>query len=177
MRHLFFSFIIILSFIPKMNAQNHKPTAIKKYGNITLYDSVAVAPQKNGNYKILYRVTKEIEKQGVNKELWHVARLFNLLKAYEVPDENIHIVAVISGKGFPAALTNQAHNNRYKKENPNLELIDELIKSGIEIHICGQTIAGNHLDYKKEINPKIKLTLSAMIDVVEYSKKGYVIFE
>lgn len=176
MKTLFFSFFILLNFTLQMNAQN-QPLAIKKYGNITLYDSVAVAPSKNETHKILYRVTQSIEKQGVNKELWHVARLFNLLKAYNVPTENIHIVVVISGKGYSTALNNKAHLNYFEKENPNLELIDELIKNNVEIHICGQTVAGNHLDYNKDINPKIKLTLSAMIDVVEYGKKGYVIFQ
>lgn len=175
MKVLFFSFFILLNFISQINAQN-QPLAIKKYGNITRYDSVAVIPSKNETYKILYRVTQSIEKQGVNKELWHVARLFNLLKAYNVPTENIHIVVVISGKGYSTALNNEAHLNYFKKENPNLELIDELIKNNIEIHICGQTIAGNHLDYKKDINPKIKLTLSAMIDIVEYNKRGYILF-
>lgn len=176
MKALFFTFFILLNFTLQMNAQN-QPLAIKKYGNITLYDSVAVAPSKNEAYKILYRVTQSIEKQGVNKELWHVARLFNLLKAYNISNKNIHIVVVISGKGYSTALNNKAHLNYFEKENPNIELIEELLKNDIEIHICGQTIAGNHLDYNKEINPKIKLTLSAMIDVVEYGKKGYVIFQ
>lgn len=170
-------FILILFFITNINAQNTKPLAIEKYGNITLYDSVAVKPSKNKTYKILYRVTSSVEKQGVNKELWHIARLFNLLKAYNIHDNNIHIVAVISGKGFPAVLTNKAHLKRYKKENPNLKLINELIKNNVELHICGQTIAGNNLDYKSDINKNIQLTLSAMIDVIEYSKKGYIIFQ
>lgn len=160
-----------------MNAQKKTSLAIKKYGNITLYDSVAVSPSKNKTYKILYRITKDIEREGVNKELWHVARLLNLLKAYDIPDKNIHIVAVISGKGVSTSLTNKAHLKHYKKENPNLRLIDELSKNNVKLHLCGQTVAGNNLDYKKEVNQKIELTLSAMTDVIEYTKEGYIIFQ
>lgn len=160
-----------------MNAQNNKPLAIKEYGSITLYDSPVVVPSKNKEYKVVYRITKDIEKEGVNKGLWQIARLINLLNAYDVPKENIHIIALISGKGYPVAFTNEAHLKRYKKENPNIDLVSKLMKHDVEFHLCGQTVVGNKINYSKDINSKIKLTLSAMIDVIEYSKKDYVVFE
>lgn len=178
MRYTYYFCILSIIFtINSVTAQNKKEMAIKKYGSFKSYENPAVIPSKKETYKILYRITKNVEKQGVNKGLWQVARLVNLLKAYDVPNKNIEIVALISGKGFPAIFTNEEHNKRYGKDNPNIDIINELIKHNVSIHICGQTIDDNKIDYKRDINPKVKLTLSAMIDVIEYSKKGFVVFE
>lgn len=169
--------VLILSAVFTLQAQEKFEQAIKKFGKIKNYENVAIKPDPKQEYKVLMRITQAQEKYDVNKKLWYVARLYNLLRAADVPHKNIHIVAVFSGKAYDVAYNEATYKEKKKKENPNTELIDTLIERGIELHICGQTIADNNLDYEKNFNPKVKLTFSAMTDVIVYSKKDYVIFE
>lgn len=169
--------VLILSAVFSLQAQKNVGQAIKEFGTIKNYENVAIKPDPKQEYKILMRITQAQEKYGVNKKLWYVARLYNLLRAAEVPHKNIHIVAVFSGKAYDVAYNEATYKEKKQKENPNTKLINTLIERGIELHICGQTIADNELDYEKNFNPKVKLTFSAMTDVIVYTKKGYVVFE
>lgn len=159
------------------NAQKNSTMMIKKYGTIEVSDDLINQPNPNEQYNILMRITKDIEHNGVNKTLWHVARLYNLLHSANVPKENIHIVVLFSGKGYDVVFNNETYKKKMGKDNPNLELINELTARDISLHLCGQTVSDNNINAKTEIIPSVKIVYSAMTDVLYYSKKGYFIFE
>ena len=61
------------------------------------------------------------------------------------------------------------------KSNPNLDLIKKLTDYGVPINICGQAAAERGINPETEMNPLIKLTLSALIDIPTYQMQGYTI--
>lgn len=167
--------LVLTLFSSTMNAQEWETPIIKGYGKIKDYKDAAVQPDKNLDYKILFHITSDKEKEGVNASLWHIARQINLLGASGVPKKHVKIVAVISGPATPIVLSNSDYNSRFGKDNPNLDLMKKLTDYGVKIEVCGQAAAENNIDPYKQLNPYTELTLSALIDIPTYQMKGYTV--
>lgn len=158
-----------------MNAQEWKTPVIEGYGKIAQFDKVAIKPDPAKEYKLLFHITSENEREGVNASLWKMARVINLLEGGGVPHENIHVVGVINGAATPITLSEEAHLKRMDKPNPNLDLMKKLSDYGAVIHLCGQAAAEKDIDPETELNPYTKLTLSALIDIPFYQMEGYLV--
>ena len=158
-----------------MNAQDWKTPVIEGYGRIADFEDVVIKPDPNAEYKILFHITSDEEREGVNTSLWKIARLINLLESSKVSKQNIHIAAVISGPASPIVLTEEAYLKKMQKSNPNLDLMDKLYDYGVEINFCGQAAAERGIKPSTELNPYTKLTLSALTDIPIYQMQGYVI--
>lgn len=157
-----------------MNAQSWKTPIIEGYGSITAFGDVAVKPDPNKEYKVLFHITSNNETEGVNASLWKMARLINLLGDGGVSQKKIQIAAVISGLATPISLTDEHYIERLQKSNPNLDLMKKLTEYGAVIHLCGQAAAAKGIDPKTDLNAYTKLTLSALIDIPTYQMDGYV---
>lgn len=170
-----FTLILIMLFCITMNAQNWKTPTIEGYGRIADFENVAIAPDSSLDYKVLFHITNDKEKEGVNTSLWKIARLINLLENGGVPKKNIHIAAVISGPVTNITLSEKAYIEKEGKPNPNLDLMKKLSDYGVAIHLCGQAAAEHKIDPKTDLNPYTKLTLSALIDIPTYQMQGYTV--
>ncbi len=172
-KHLILLLIAMLS--TQLQAQDWKTPTIEGYGRIIEYEDVAVKPNPEKEYKMFFHITSKKEREGVNASLWKIARLINLLENSGVPRKNIHVAAVISGAASSIVLSGDAYKEKMGKNNPNLDLIEKLTNYGVPIHLCGQAAAEREINPKTEMNPAIKLTLSALIDIPTYEMKGYTI--
>ena len=149
--------------------------AVKGYGGIVFDPALAVQPDRALDYKVIFKINTGDVKEGVNAQLWHVARFVNLLAAGGVPKAKRHVVAGIAGKATDAVLTDDAYELRYKKLNPNTELIRELTEAGVIIYVCSQAAAEHDIDLETEVNPDIVHSLSLMTDLANFQLKGYVL--
>lgn len=165
--------LIVLSLT--MNAQEWKTPIIEGYGRIAEYENVAIKPDPNKEYKLLFHITSDKEREGVNASLWKMARIINLLGNGGVPHKNIHVVGVISGLATPITLSEKAYLKRMDAKNPNLDLMKKLTDYGAIIHLCGQAAAEKNINPSTDLNPYTKLTLSALIDIPTYQMEGYVV--
>ncbi|EGV43708.1 hypothetical protein BZARG_1235 [Bizionia argentinensis JUB59] len=164
-------FITIIHF--NMNAQDWKTPTIEGYGRIVDYEKAVIKPDPASEYKLLFHITTDKEREGVNVALWKIARTINLLENAGVPKKNIHVAAVVSGPATPLVMKEDVYLSRMSKPNPNLDLIDKLTDYGVALHFCGQAAAERKVDPETELNPKIALTLSALIDIPTYQMQGY----
>lgn len=167
--------ISILLICLNMNAQEWKTPIIEGYGRIVEFENAVIKPDPNKEYKLLFHITSDKEREGVNVSLWKMARTINLLENSGVPKENIHVVGVISGPATPVTLSEKEYLKKMKKPNPNLDLMKKLTDYGAAIHLCGQAAAEKHIDPDNDLNPYTKLTLSALIDIPTYQMEGYVV--
>jgi len=166
--------VIVLTMLSTtMNAQEWQTPIINGYGKIKDYKDASLQPDKHKEYKILFHITSDKEKEGVNAALWHIARQINLLGVSGVPKQNVNIVAVISGPATPMVLSDAAYKKKFSKTNPNLDLMQKLTDYGVQIEVCGQAAAENDIDPYKELNAYTQLTLSALIDIPTYQMRGY----
>lgn len=154
-------------------AQEWQTPVIDGYGKVKYFKEAAGQPNKDQGYKILYHITSDAEREGVNKGLWHIARQINLFGAVGVPSENVKIVAVISGPSSDIVLNNKAYKKKHLKKNPNLDIMKKLTDYGVKIEICGQAVAGNHIDPDTDLNKYTDFTLSALMAIPIYQNKGY----
>lgn len=157
-----------------MNAQNWETPIIEGYGKIVHYDKAQNKPDPSKEYKIIFHIKDGKEREGVNEGLWKIARLINLMGSYEVPQDHLQIVAIISGTATPIVLTDTEHKLRENKTNPNLDLLNKLNKHNVKIMVCGQALGKHKIDLEQDLNPQIEVTVSGLTAMIIYQMDGYV---
>ena len=161
----------------KLNARNVYPVlkGSKNSGIIPVQDPTEI-PDPNIDYKILFELTgnnPDSTIKDINYGLDEIARVINLHVASGVPVKRIMPVIVIHAGGVNAVKNNDAFRKKYKIDNPNIKLIDDLKKLGARFIVCGQAMA--FLEIKKEeLLPDIKISLTAQTVLTHYQLKGYV---
>src|SRR5437588_10857349 len=112
---------------------------IPGHGGVVPLPRAAEQPRKGA--KAVFDITADAKPGGVNKGLEHVARLVNLYGAAGLKAGDVKIAAVCHGAADKAVLSDVAYFARFKvAANPNLPLIRDLKKAGVELFVCGQSL-------------------------------------
>ncbi|WP_053070594.1 DsrE family protein [Halomonas sp. PR-M31] len=146
---------------------------IEGYGKIKYDENAKMQPSQDQQYKVVFSVDGDKQTDGVNAELWHVARFMNLMSAADVPPENVHAVAVIHGSATPIAMTDELYQQRNDASNPNLELMKRLTDNGVKIYLCDQAAAGFDIDPDTQVNEYVEPVVSALIAIPQLQLDGY----
>lgn len=168
-----FATMTTVSFASVQKNLNWKTPLIKEYGSIKYYKNAAIQPDKNLDYKVVFKITSDKMKDGVNNKLWHMARLMNLLYAGGVKKDHIHIVGIVAGKATFVVLNDQSYKKRFRTNNPNIDLLKKLTEHGVKIYVCDQALEEHHIDQKKEVSKYIIPSLSGIVDLTTFQLKGY----
>ncbi|KGI78367.1 DsrE family protein [Oleiagrimonas soli] len=150
---------------------------IPKFGGVHPNPGADMQPDPNADYKILVDVVTGDPSSGHQLgSLNRLARLVNLMGYAKVPQDHVHIVAVLDRQVGATALTNAAYRKFFDKkgkgENPNLPILRALKKAGVKLMICSQAMAEMGLK-NSDIDPSVTVTLSALTDPVIYGHRGY----
>lgn len=133
-------------------------------------------PDPKMEYKLLFELTghnPDSLSKEVNFGLGEVTRILNLHIASGIPLKNITPVIVIHAAALKAFTNNQYYQEKYKFDNPNIKVINELKTIGAKFIACGQAIT--FIDLKREaLLPEIKISLTAQTVLSSYQMKGYV---
>ena len=130
-------------------------------------------PDPKLTYKIVFDVAEgPASPDQVNPQLRGAAEFINTLAKYGVPASHRIIAVVFHQKGTPAILTNDEYKKRFNTDNPDLTLIQNMKKAGVDFRVCGQAVLGNHID-PKTILPEIQLDLWAGITIPNLMMRGY----
>lgn len=165
---LFLAFILSGS----LSAQEWQTPLIHGYGEIKYFDQTAQQPDPTGEYKLLFDIKSDQLKSGVNKGLWIIARMLNLMHVGKVPSANVKLVVAIHGEATYAILNDNAHQRKFGESNPNLDLIAQLKKNGVSIYICSQALAARNISFE-DIHSDVIPAISALAVVSNYQLKGY----
>ena len=173
--HLFgLALLTFTTFAPAAEPEWTNPV-IKGYGKVVSLPNAGMQPDKNAEYKIVFNLTPGGDPDKINASLDRVARAVNIFASAGVPPSHLHMVVVIHGPATPIVLDNAHYQEKFKLDNPNIGLIDELGKVGVKVVVCGQALAGNKFA-QEWVYPKVEHTLSAITDLVILEKSGYVLF-
>jgi intracellular sulfur oxidation DsrE/DsrF family protein len=144
---------------------------VSGYGGVVSLPRAAEQPRKGA--KALFDVTADAEPGAVNRGLEEVARLLNLYGAAGLKAVDVKIAVVCHGAADKAVLSDAAYLARYKvAANPNLPLIRDLKKAGVEVFICGQSL--HDLGFKaEEVAEEVPVADSAMLVLVNKQADGY----
>jgi intracellular sulfur oxidation DsrE/DsrF family protein len=141
------------------------------HGGVVPLPRAAEQPKKGA--KAVFDITADAKPGQVNKGLEQVARLLNLYGAAGLTARDVKIAAVFHGKADNAVLSDEAYAARFKvAANPNLPLIRDLKKAGVEVFVCGQSL--HELGFKaEEVAVEVPVADSAMLVLVNKQTDGY----
>ncbi len=91
--------------------------------------------------RLVFDVTADAKPADVNKGLERAARMLNLYGAAGLKASDVKITVVLHGEATRSVLKEDFYKPRFGVEqNPNLTLIRDLRKAGVEVFVCGQAL-------------------------------------
>jgi intracellular sulfur oxidation DsrE/DsrF family protein len=171
-------FLLFIALFPAfVLAQTPQNPVIKTTGSINDIPYATVKPDPSLDYNIVIDIMTGPEKPSeMNPSLDNVARLINLHVVGGVPKENLHIVLAVHNISAASLMNNEAYRQRFKTDNPNLKLIDELIRNGVKVAVCGQSLVKRDID-PKNLAPGVEVATSMLTTVTTYQLKGYAVLK
>ncbi|MEO6488997.1 MAG: DsrE family protein [Ferruginibacter sp.] len=134
------------------------------------------APDLKKPYKLLFELVynnPDSASKDINFGLSGMVRIINLHAASGIPLKNISTVIVVHADALNAFTNNEYYKEKYKIDNPNIKLINDLQKLGCKMVACGQALA--FFNIKREaLLPGINVALTAQTMLSSYQMAGYV---
>jgi intracellular sulfur oxidation DsrE/DsrF family protein len=158
---------------PVLAAEPTTGPVIDGYGAAFTVEDRDVPLVKDHIYRVVYEITAyDGSPDAVNRELDTVARFLNMHGKNGVPTENMQLAVVIHGAALINVLSDASYQQRFDRENPNLELLKKLAAAGVQFYACGQSMGGRGFA-KSELASGVQLALSAMTMVHQLQADGY----
>jgi intracellular sulfur oxidation DsrE/DsrF family protein len=133
----------------------------------------AYQPDRKVTYKVVFGLTRGSDKPDeVNPALDRVARAVNLYTGAGVPLSHLKFVAVAYGPATELALNDEQYRKLHNVANPNLPMIAQLRKAGVDVTVCGQAWAEHKFQYDW-IDSHVTLALSALTTITVLQQRGY----
>ncbi len=146
---------------------------VKNFGKSFSIETPDLSLDINKEHKVIFDVySDESKKNQVNPLLVTVARHLNMHGKQGVPLENLKTVLIIHGGATSSVLSESAFEMTFDRENPDYALINELVEAGVEVYVCGQSINARGTS-KTDVNPNVKMAVSAITTLMSYQEKGY----
>lgn len=133
----------------------------------------AIPLQVRENLRIVYQVTDDAQHEGVNRGLFYARKLIDTYAKQGIAADQVHLHLVYHGTGI-AAVVNDAARKRLGTEsaNPNGEILAELIKRGVQLELCENTMQQKGVT-APELMPGIKLVVGAFPRLIDLQLQGY----
>lgn len=146
---------------------------IADYGTVFAVPEPDLATPLTTPLKVDFDVSTSAGKPDqVNGGIETAARFLNMHAQAGVPAANLFVGIVLHGGAAKDALSNEAYRKRFGVDNPNLPLIEALVRAGARIYLCGQSAASRDIT-KADMAAPVKLALSAMTAHMVLQLDGY----
>ncbi len=133
----------------------------------------AVAPQVTRLYRAVYNATLAADRPDQLVPALNMAGSeLNVLAGSGLSTRNARFVVVFHGGALDAVLDDAHYRAKHHVANPNLEVISELRKAGVQLFVCGQNLAAENVD-PKALTPDVKIALDALVVLMAYQNDGY----
>lgn len=144
---------------------------VARYGGIVQVPGAA-EPARRGA-KIIFDIMADSKPEELNKGLESVARYLNLNAEAGLKPADVKLALVLHGPATKAALNDAAYAKLIAApKNPNLQLIHELKACGVEVFVCGQSLARNKFA-PAEVAGDVTVAVSAMTVNANKQQDGY----
>ena len=144
---------------------------ITRFGGIVRTPGAAEPPRQGA--KVVFDIVADSKPDELNKGLESVARYLNLNAEAGHKPADVKLALVLHGSATKAALGDAAYaKHTAATRNPNLELIQELKACGVEVFVCGQSLARNKFA-SADVADDVTVAVSAMTVNVNKQLEGY----
>ncbi len=153
--------------------EEKKPAAVSPvvpgYGAVVEIPNAVELPQKDG--KVVFDVTAVKDAAKPPAGLERVATLLNLAGAFG-PSVNTKVTVVLHGDATVVALDDAAYKAATGQPHPASDLLAKLTKAGVEVQVCGQSLARKGLD-ARGVRKDVQIAASAVSAVINWQARGY----
>lgn len=150
-----------------------KPAAVSPvvpgYGAVVEIPNAVELPQKDS--KVVFDVTAMKDGTKPPAGLERVATLLNLAEVFG-PSVNTKVVVVLHGDATAVALDDAAYKAANGQPNPASDLLGKLTKAGVEVEVCGQSLARKGLA-ASGVRKDVQVAASAVSAVINWQARGY----
>lgn len=160
----------LIEFQKPVGVPDLKSSIIPGIGGVAELTGAPEAPRTG--VKVIFDVTASSAAGEVNAGLERAARLLNLYGAAGLKATDVNIAVIMHGDAALSILTNDKGSAAASLPNPNLELIQKLNQAGVEIMVCGQTLARKKIAHM-QVGKGVMITTSAMTTLMNRQTDGY----
>jgi len=96
----------------------------------------------------------------------------NAVAASGLPPSNAKFAIVFHGDAVNGILNAAAFRKKFAVDNPNLPVLEQMEKAGVELLVCGQYLAAEHID-PSALSPRVKVASDALLALMDFQENGY----
>lgn len=135
--------------------------------------NVAVPPDKVHGYRAVFDATKRADKPSELMPALNMAGSeLNAFGVAGVPLSRVKFVVVFHGAALDGILDDAHYRAKFGVANPNIAVLLQFKKAGVELLVCGQNLAFEHID-PKSLAPTVTVASDALIVLMTYQNRGY----
>jgi len=167
--------IILMTTINVAAAQWGQPKspAVPEADGYVEIPNAALAPRKESTYRAIFDATRAADKPGQLLPALNMAGSeLNALAVAAVPVQHAKFALVFHGPAVDGILDDTHYKTKFGTSNPNLKVIAEMKKQGVEFFVCGQYLASEKID-PKTLTPDVALAADALLVLMQYQNMGY----
>ncbi|HEX9826545.1 MAG TPA: DsrE family protein [Flavobacteriaceae bacterium] len=146
---------------------------IEDYGATFEVTDLEIKTEVDTEMKVIFDIDKSSNDKGeVNTYIEVAARFLNMHVNAGMKHEQLKAAMTIHAEAWQDVLNNDIYREKFGVDNPNLKLINALSEAGVDVIVCGQSAAKHNMS-REDINPNVKIALSATTALIQYQNKGY----
>jgi intracellular sulfur oxidation DsrE/DsrF family protein len=146
---------------------------IKDYGAVWNVADTDYSTNTKGDFMVVFDIMNSpADTTQQNASIETAARFLNMHAQNGVPAEQMKVALVVHNKASKDLITDIAYKKRYGVENPNSEMINQLLEANVAIIFCGQSSLSRNFP-KQDLIPGVQLSLSAMTALIQLQNEGY----
>lgn len=154
-------------------AQGTASPVIPQADGFVLIKKAGFQPDKNRTYKAVYDATKMAKDSTQLLPAVNMAGSeLNALKVSGIGLDHAKFVVVFHGAALNGIMDNKHYKAKYGIDNPNLKVLHEMKKNGVQFYACGQNLLAENIDFKT-ISPDVTVATDALIVLMTLQNEGY----
>jgi intracellular sulfur oxidation DsrE/DsrF family protein len=154
-------------------AQRAVSPVIPGVGEYVPMPKAAIQPQPTHVYRMIFDATLGADKPGdLLPAVVQAASELNALGASGVPVSHRRLVVVFHGGALPGILTNADYRAKHGVDNPNIKVLGQLRRAGVELYVCGQNLHELGISEDHVISD-VHVATDALIVLATYQNNGY----
>jgi intracellular sulfur oxidation DsrE/DsrF family protein len=145
---------------------------IPSAGTFRPVPGLSYGPDRTIEHRFSMDVTDSAAAGERNPGFVRLATLYNQLVSEGVPADRVRFALVVHGRATFDLMTNAAYRARLGSDNPNVQLLAELDRAGVQVIVCGQALLNRKVD-PATLLPFVKVASSAVTAHAALLAKGY----
>jgi len=133
----------------------------------------AVPPDRAQKYQAIFDATRAADKPTELLPALNMAGSeLNAFGVAGVPAANVRFVVAFHGAAIDGILDEAHYRAKFGVSNPNLPVLEQFRKAGVELFVCGQNLAFGHID-PATLAKSVTVASDALIVLMTYENRGY----